>query len=152
MNEKVVNLLNEARERELLAISQYMVEHYELEDAGYGKLGDKMKEIAIVEMKHAEDLAERILFLGGVPSTKPQSGAQKGLSIPDLLKVNMGLEKDAIEMYNKSAQICAGEHDQVTKQLFERILHQEEDHWDDFDLVRDHVEKLGNVYLTTLLD
>jgi bacterioferritin len=69
MNQKVIDLLNTAREQELTAITQYMTHHYELEDAMYEKLGDRLKKIAIVEMKHAEMLAERILFLGGVPST-----------------------------------------------------------------------------------
>ncbi len=73
MSQKVFDLLNAARSRELTAISQYMVQHYELEDKDFGKLGKKMKEVAIQEMKHAEALAERILFLKGEPTTKPDA-------------------------------------------------------------------------------
>ncbi|MCK7485212.1 MAG: manganese catalase family protein [Bacillus subtilis] len=65
MSKKVIDLLNEARARELSAITQYMAQHYELEDQDYGKLAKVMKEIGIQEMKHAEALAERILFLKG---------------------------------------------------------------------------------------
>ena len=65
MSKKVIGLLNEARSRELTAISQYMAQHYELEDSDFGKLASKFKEVAITEMKHAEKLAERILFLKG---------------------------------------------------------------------------------------
>ncbi|MGB9628229.1 MAG: ferritin-like domain-containing protein, partial [Thermodesulfobacteriota bacterium] len=67
MNQKVIDLLNKARSRELSAIAQYMEHHYELEDQDFGKLATKLKEIAIQEMKHAEKLAERILFLNGEP-------------------------------------------------------------------------------------
>lgn len=152
MNKKVIQLLNDGRTRELLAISQYMVQHYELEDSDFGKLGDKMKEIAITEMKHAEELAERILFLGGVPTTKPASEAKKGQSIPDLLKTNIELEDGAVKMYNESAKVCAAEGDNVSKQIFEKLLAEEEEHLNDFQNILDHVQKLGDTYLATLIE
>ena len=152
MSEKVIKLLNDARKRELLAILQYMAEHYELEDQGYGKIGDELKKIAIVEMKHAEELAERILFLGGVPTTELEAKVQKGLSIKDMLKVDIHLEEGAIKMYNDAANACAQEGDHVSKAVFESLLGAEDGHLDDFQKKLDHVEKLGDVYLTTLLD
>lgn len=152
MNEKVIGLLNDARRRELTAILQYMAEHYELEDQGYGKFGDEMKKIAIVEMKHAEELAERILFLGGVPTAKLESEVQKGLSIADMLKVNEHLEAGAIKMYNDSANVCAAEGDHVSKAIFEHLLEAENEHIDEFQKKQDHLGKLGDLYLTTLLD
>ena len=108
-NEKVIGLLNDGRARELHAISQYMVQHYEWEDAGYSKLAASIKRIVIQEMKHAEHLAERILFLGGTPTTKPSDTAKKGLGIAEHLKVNIALEADAVKMYNDSARACAEE-------------------------------------------
>ncbi|MBI2844192.1 MAG: bacterioferritin [Armatimonadetes bacterium] len=152
MNKKVIGLLNDARSAELLAISQYMVQHYEMDDAGFGKVGDKVKEISIQEMKHAEELAERILFLGGSPTTRPQTEAKKKLSIAELLKVNIGLEEDAVKMYNESAKICAAEGDHVSKDLFEKFLVDEESHLDDFQKMLEHVEQLGDVYIATLTD
>lgn len=152
MNNKVIDALNEGRKRELHAILQYMVQHYELEDEGYGKLGSRLKAIAIVEMKHAEILAERILFLGGVPITKPDGEVKKGLSIPELLKVDEKLEDDAIKLYNESAKLCADEGDHVSKEIFEQLLAQEEDHIDEFQKDIDHVEKLGNVYINSLVE
>ncbi len=71
MSQQGIDLLNRARARELTAISQYMAQHYELEDAMYGKLAERIKKIAMVEMKHAEEFAERIIFLGGIPVSKP---------------------------------------------------------------------------------
>ena len=150
MNKKVIGLLNEAREKELTAISQYMTHHYELEDCDFGKLASKLKEIGIAEMKHAEKLAERILFLDGEPSTKPDGVAKKGQEILDMLKTNIGLESQAIKMYNEAALVCAAEKDQISKELFEELLKDEEDHLNTFENIRDHVEKLGAAYLATL--
>jgi bacterioferritin len=150
MSQKVIDLLNEARSREMTAISQYMVQHYELEDSDYGKLASKFKEIAIAEMKHAEKLAERILFLKGEPTSKPDASAKKGQPITEMLNTNIGLESQAVKMYNEAAIICAAEKDQISKGLFEELLSDEEGHLDYFENVKDHVDKLGASYLATL--
>ena len=148
MSEKVIKLLNDGRKRELVAIMQYMIHHYELEDKGFDKLGDKMKEIAIVEMKHAEELAERILFLGGVPVSKPEADIQKGLAIIDKIKVDEKLEAGAIELYNDAVNVCAAEKDHVSKAIFEKLAIDENDHLDEFQTIREHIEQFGDTYLT----
>jgi bacterioferritin len=150
MSQKVIDLLNEARSKELTAISQYMVQHYELEDSDYGKLASKFKEIAITEMKHAEKLAERILFLRGEPTSKPDASTKKGQQIIEMLSTNIGLEAQAVKLYNEAAVICAGEKDQISKELFEELLGDEEGHLDYFENSKDHVDKLGASYLATL--
>jgi bacterioferritin len=152
MSQKVIALLNEARSRELTAISQYMAQHYELEDKAFGKLAKKMKEIAIQEMKHAEALAERILFLKGEPTTKPDAAAQKGQEIPAMLATDISLENAAIKMYNEASLACAAEKDQISKELFEKLLAEEEAHFNFFDNTKEHLEKLGAAYLATLAD
>jgi bacterioferritin len=149
-NAKVIKVLNEARGRELTAILQYLSQHYELEDRDFGKLGEAIKKIGIVEMKHAEMLAERILFLGGVPMSQPDGKAKKGEDIPALLATDMKLESDAVEMYNRSAQICFEEKDMVSKELFDKLAADEEEHFDYFDNTKDHVDKLGAAYIATL--
>ncbi len=151
-SKKVIDLLNQARSRELTAILQYMAQHYELEDNDFGKLAKKLKEIAIAEMKHAEALAERILFLNGVPTSQPDGKAKKGEEIPAQLATDIKLEADAVEMYNAASVVCAEEKDQVSKELFEKLLADEEGHLDYFQNVQDHVEKLGAAYLATLTD
>src|SRR4030042_6042757 len=95
MSKKVIDLLNEARARELTAITQDRAQHYELEDQDYGKLAKVMKEVGIQEMKHAEDLAERILFLKGTPTSKPDAVAKKGEDIPAMLATDIALETKA---------------------------------------------------------
>ncbi len=152
MSEKVIALLNDGRKRELTAILQYMAEHYELEDQGYGKLGDEIKATSITEMNHAEELAERILFLGGVPTTELEAKVQKGLSILDMLKVNHQLEEGAVKMYNDAANVCSAEGDHVSKAIFEKLLADEEEHLDGFQKKMDHINKLGAVYLATLVE
>jgi bacterioferritin len=150
MNRKVIDLLNKARASELGAINQYMIHHYELEDRDFGKLGSKIKEIAIVEMKHAEKLAERILFLKGEPTSKPDAIPKKGQEIPQMLATDMTLEAQAVRMYNEAAVVCASERDQKSKDLFEELLDDEESHLHFFERAKNHVEKLGEAYLATL--
>jgi len=148
----VIDLLNDARSRELTAIAQYMAQHYELEDAGYGKLAAKLKQTAITEMRHAESLAERILFLGGVPTTKLDTGVQKQQEIPALLATDIGLEDQAVKVYNKAAELCGQEGDQVSRNLLTTLAAEEEEHLDKFQVMADHIAKLGAVYLASLTD
>jgi bacterioferritin len=150
MSQKVIDLLNKGRSRELTAISQYMSQHYELEDSDFGKLAAKFKEIAITEMKHAEKLAERILFLKGEPTSKPDALPKKGQQITNMLATNMVLESTAVKLYNEAAMVCAAEKDQISKELFEDLLKDEEDHLNYFENTKDHVDKLGAAYLATL--
>jgi bacterioferritin len=146
----VIDLLNEARLRELEAISQYMIHHYELEDKDFSKLASKIKEIAIAEMKHAEKLAERILFLKGEPLSKPDATPKRGQEIPEMLATDIALEGQAVRMYNEAAVICASEKDQKSKDLFEELLGDEESHLNFFENIKDHVDKLGAAYIATL--
>jgi bacterioferritin len=148
--ERVIELLNEARSRELTAIIQYMIHHYELEDGDFGGLAKPMKDIAIEEMKHAEDLAERILFLEGTPTTKPDAKIQRGQEIAQMLETDDALEAQAVKMYNAAANECAQQGDQISKQLFERLLGEEEEHLDYFQNVKSHLDKMGDAYLATL--
>jgi len=150
MSKKVIDMLNAARAEELGAILQYMDHHYELADADFGKLAKSLKATAIQEMKHAEALAERVLFLGGTPTYKPAGEVKKGQEIAAMLSTDVGLEEGAVKMYNDFAKACAEAGDHVTKALFEKLLAEEEAHLDEFQNVADHVKKLGPAYLATL--
>ena len=150
MSQKVIDLLNQARSAELGAISQYMIHHYELEDQDFGKLATKLKEIALAEMKHAEKLAERILFLNGEPTSKPDVSPNKGQGVPELLATDVGLETKAVKMYNEAAAVCASEKDHKSKDLFEELIADEEEHLNIFENVKGHVDKMGAAYLATL--
>jgi len=151
MNQKVIDLLNQARSAEIGAISQYKIHHYELEDQDFGKLASKIKEIAIVEMKHAEKLAERILFLKGEPTSKPDLTPKKGQDIPGILATNVALEAKAVKMYNEAVLICAEERDQKSRELFEELIADEEGHLSIFENIKGHVGNLGQSYIATLI-
>lgn len=135
--------------RELGAISQYLAQHYELEDQMYEKLADRLKDIGIQEMKHAEKFAGRILFLGGVPSSKPDVVALKGQTIAEMLQTGIGLEEAAVRMYNDSVKLCRDEGDNGSAELFEEILIEEEGHLDEFQNKAAFVKDLGAAYLAT---
>ncbi len=150
MNQKVIDTLNAARAAELTAIMQYMADHYVQEDDDFTKLAHEFKKIAIVEMKHAEALAERILYLGGTPTTKPDGVVVQGQSIHDALATAAALERGAIEMYNIAASTCEAEGDHVSKELMQEIAAAEEAHWDFFDNTQTHVDELGAAYIATL--
>ena len=147
---KVIDLLNAARARELAAILQYMIQHYELANDDYGKLAKVLKATAIAEMKHAETLAERILFLGGTPTTKPDAEAKKNQKIGDKIATDIALEEQAIVLYNESAVACSEARDHVSKDIFEKLLKDEDLHLDMFINIKDHIDQLGDQYLATL--
>ena len=152
MSDKVIKALNEARAAELAAITQYMAHHYELDDMDYGKLGAMLKEISIDEMKHAEELAERILYLGGDPTYKPDAATKKGMGVLEMVEFDLALENGAIEMYNNSIKLCRDEKDNVSLKIFEELIAEEQEHADKFENVRDHIKNLGDAYLVTLIE
>jgi bacterioferritin len=150
MIQTVIDLLTEARLRELEAIDQYMIHHYEMENKGLDKLATKIKEIAVAKMKHAEKLAERILFLKGEPISETDATSKKGQEIPEVLATDIALERQTVKMYKEAAVICASEKDQKSKDLFEEFLNDEEGHLSFFENIKDHVDKLGADYIATL--
>jgi len=103
---KVIEVLNKARAMELQAITQYMNQHYGLDDMDYGELAANMKLIAIDEMRHAETFAERIKELDGEPTVEPAAKAVKGQEIDKIFPFDADLEDYTIDEYNRFAEIC----------------------------------------------
>ena len=99
--EKVIEVLNKARSMELFAIHQYMNQHYNLSDKDYGELAANMKLIAIDEMRHAEDFAERIKELGGEPTAQKDGSVKGGQAVPVIYEDDVNLEDNTIEAYNR---------------------------------------------------
>jgi bacterioferritin len=146
----VIELLNQARASELTAIAQYMAHHYELEDRHYRGLAARTKAIAIEEMKHAERLAQRILFLGGTPTTKPDGTVRTGQAIPELLETDRRLEQQTCETYGRFANECSESGDQISRRLFDALLEEEERHLKSFRNTGRHVKKRGASHLARL--
>ncbi len=152
MSEKVIDTLNAARARELGAVLQYMRQHYELADAGYGRMAKIMKETAIEEMKHAEKCAERILTLGGTPTNTPDAEVQKGQTVEQMLETDITIESGAVEMYNNAIRLCGEERDAISRKIFEELLGEEDEHVERFRRECDHVKNLGLHYLARQAD
>jgi bacterioferritin len=131
MSKELNDKLNMAIANELQVSIQYMWQHVTVMGINSESVGGVFKKIAIVEMKHAEAIGERLDYLGGALTTKP-SPIAVGKSVKDMLQINKKAEEDAIKLYKEIIALAAKENDVVTKRLFEEILSEEEDHHNQF--------------------
>ncbi|MDK2957515.1 MAG: bacterioferritin [Desulfovibrionales bacterium] len=148
--ENVIEVLNKARSMELYALTQYMNQHYGLDSMDYGELARDMKLIAIDEMRHAEQFAERIKDLGGEPATDYADVVQKGQDVRSIYPFDTNLEDDTIDAYNQFLNVCREMGDNVSAKLFETIIDEEQEHYNHFDNVGGHIANLGDVYLSKI--
>jgi len=148
--QKVIEVLNKARAMELHAIHQYMNQHYNLDDMDYGELASKIKLIAIDEMRHAEMFAERVKELGGEPVTGHDETVAKGQKVEAIFPFDAALEDDTIDVYNQFLLVCRDNGDSVSMKIFEDIIEEEQIHYNYFDNVNSHIEKLGDTYLAKI--
>ena len=147
---KVVEVLNKARAMELFAIHQYMNQHYNLDDMDYGELAANMKLIAIDEMRHAENFAERIKELGGEPTTQKDGKIVTGQEVSVIYEADANQEENTIEAYSGFLAICKEAGDIVSARLFERIIDEEQAHLTYYDNIDGHIKKLGDTYLAKI--
>lgn len=141
--EKVIAQLQEALRAELTAISQYFL-HAEMQDNwGYHRLGALIKKQSIDEMKHAEQVIERILFLDGNPKMGMGLKLNPGADVKTQLERDLGLELEAVAQYNAGVQICTAEGDNTSRELFERFLIDEEKHIDFLEAQLTIIEQAG---------
>jgi bacterioferritin len=147
---KVIDVLNKARAMELQAIHQYMNQHYNLDDMDYGELAAKIKLIAIDEMRHAEQFAERIKELGGEPVTDFPGKVLRGQKVEKVFVFDAGLEDDTIDKYNQFLLVCRENGDSISMKIFEDIIDEEQIHYNYFDNVDGHIKQLGDTYLAKI--
>jgi bacterioferritin len=149
-DQKVIDCLNTLLADELTAISQYMVEAEMLENWGLAKLSELEEKRAITEMKHAEKLIARILFLEGRPTVTKLNEMHIGAEVAQQFDNDLASELGAIRGYNSGIKLCADLGDNATKQLLEDILKDEDAHVDEIETQKDRVAKMGmEVYLGT---
>ena len=150
----VIEVLNKARSMELYAIYQYMNQHYGLDDDNYGKLASAMKKIAIEEMKHAEAFAERIKDICGdqEPTADAEGKLVKGQEVEDIYKFDAKVEDDTLKKYNEFILVCRQNGDAVSATLFEKIIADEQAHFNYFDDTATHIEKLGGSFLARMTE
>lgn len=152
-NENVISTLNDLLADELTAINQYMVHSEMCANWGYEKLHEKAEKRAIVEMRHAEDLIERILFLDGMPNVSVLKTIHIGKTVEAQLKNDLNAEIDAAKAYNEGIRLAREEGDNGTRDLLESILKDEEEHLDWLEAQLFQIEQMGvSIYLVEQLD
>jgi len=147
-NPKVLAQLNKALQEELTAINQYFLHAEMCENWGYHKLSEFIKKQSIGEMKHAEVLIERILFLDGSPSMMPME-LKVGGTVKTMIESDLALEVSAVKQYNEAVAIATSEGDNGSRDLLVQLLKDEEDHVDFLEAQMHQIKELGyERYLT----
>ncbi len=149
-NPKLIDVLNGLLADELTAISQYMVHSELCADWGYERLHESVEKRAIQEMKHAEKLIGRIIFLEGLPTVDQLKKVNMGSDVPKQLANDLDAEMGAVAGYNKAIKLADEIGDAATRSLLEEILKDEDEHVDWLESQQDQIEQMGLAeYLST---
>lgn len=140
---RVLQVLNELLTEELTAISQYVVHGEMCDDWGYARLHKKVEERAIQEMKHAEKLIGRIIFLEGSPRVDKLNPIRIGADVPAQFANDLADELKAVKSYNDAIRVCVEAGDAVTRELLEDIVEEEDEHVDWLEEQRDQIQQIG---------
>ena len=140
---EVVEVLNEVLCAELTGINQYFIHAMMCRNWGYSKLADHARNESIGEMKHAQEVIERILYLEGVPNMQRYMKVEVGQTVPEQHQFDLGLERDAVQRLNKGVELCRERGDQGSRALLERILVEEEEHVDWLEAQLGQIEQMG---------
>ena len=142
-DKKVIEYLNKALENELTAINQYFLHARMYKNWGYQKLNEKSYHESIDEMKHADKLIERILFLEGLPNLQSLGKLLIGENPQEMLECDLKLEKLAVPLLREAIAYCESVADYITRELFEHILEGEEEHVDWLETQLGLIEQIG---------
>ena len=142
-NAKVLEALNDVLTGELTGIIQYFVHAKMCENWGYERLAEANRKESIGEMKHADELIERILFLEGVPNLQRLGKVKVGERVPEQLQLDLALELEAVGKLNKAIALAAEVGDNGTRELFEDLLESEEEHVDWLEAQLELIRQVG---------
>ena len=142
-DKKIIEILNDVLTAELTAINQYFVHAEMCDNWGYERLHSKIRKHSIGEMKHAEEVIERILFLEGIPNMQRLGKINIGENVPEQLKLDHGLELDAVKRLNTGIETCRELDDNNSRHLLEEILEDEEEHIDWIEAQISLIEQVG---------
>ena len=140
---KVVDYLNKALRHELTAVNQYWLHYRMLANWGLMELAKKWRKESIEEMEHADKLIDRIIFLDGFPNMQVLDPLHIGQTVPEILDCDLKAEYSARALYEEAAHHCHGVKDYVTRDLFEKLMKDEEDHIDFLETQIDLVKRIG---------
>ncbi|HLT35966.1 MAG TPA: bacterioferritin [Enhygromyxa sp.] len=142
---EIIDLLNEVLTAELTAINQYFIHAKMLKNWGLNKLGDHVYKESIDEMKHADELIDRILFLDGLPNLQRYNKINVGETPREQLELDLQLEYDAVARFNRGIALCRDLGDNGSRELLEKMLVSEEGHVDWLETQLGLIERLGEV-------
>jgi bacterioferritin len=142
-DERVIEQLNEALKNELTAVNQYWLHYRLLDHWGIARLAEFERHESIDEMKHADLLSERILFLDGLPNFQALGRLRIGESVEEILRADLDLELEAVTMLREAVAHAESVRDFVSRDLFARILSNEEEHIDTLEKQFDMIERMG---------
>jgi len=142
-NDKVIEKLNDLLSDELTAISQYMVHGEMCDNWGYERLHEKVEKRAMDEMKHAEKLIGRIIFLEGIPMVSRLKKMHIGADVEKQIKNDTKSEEEAVLSYNDGIRLCVELADNGSRELLESILKDEEKHLDELEAQLDQIKQMG---------
>jgi bacterioferritin len=140
---EVIRHLNDALKNELTAINQYFLHYRILDNWGVKRLAKYEYDESIDEMKHADRLAQRVLFLGGLPNFQMLGRLRIGESVEEILRADLELEREAVVQLKTAIAHCETVQDYVSRDLFASILASEEDHIDTIEQQFDMIERMG---------
>lgn len=142
-DDKVIELLNEALKNELTAVNQYWLHYRMLDNWGIARLAQFERHESIDEMKHADRLADRILFLEGLPNFQLYGRLRIGENVEEILRADLGLEMEAVAQLKGAIRHCEQVGDFVSRELFVEILENEEEHVDTLEKQFDMIANMG---------
>jgi len=142
-DQKIIDILNDVLTSELTAINQYFVHAEMCDNWGYQHLHDRIRKHSIGEMKHAESLIERVLFLEGIPNMQRLFKVTIGETVPEQLNIDLALEVDSVKRLNAGIETCREAEDNNSRHLLEEILEDEEEHIDWLEAQLSLIEQVG---------
>jgi len=144
-DKQIIDLLNDVLTAELTAINQYFIHAKMMKNWGYERLAHKEREESIDEMKHADAVIERILFLDGVPNMQRMNKVMVGETVPEMLRLDLDEELRAVKRLNDAIKICRDLNDNGTEDFFTKLLRSEEEHIDWIESQLELIKQLGDV-------
>jgi bacterioferritin len=152
-NDEVIQILNDVLSAELTGINQYFIHAMMCANWRYKRLAEHSRKESIEEMRHAQEVIERILYLDGVPNMQKYMKVNVGQTVPEQHEYDLALEKDAVARLNKGVELCRVKEDNGTRALLEKILRDEEEHVDWLESQLQQIQEMGlQNYLAVQVD
>ena len=142
-DKQVLTLLNDVLTAELTAVNQYFLHARLCHHWGYEKLYERVRKESIEEMKHADELIDRILFLEGLPNLQRYNKVNVGQTVPEQFQLDLAVEYEAVKRLNDAIKVCRDVGDNGTRDMLEKMLHEEEQHADWLETQQEAIKQIG---------